>query len=283
MKLSIITINYNNRDGLQKTIDSVVNQTWRDFEWIIIDGGSTDGSRELIEKYQEHFAYWCSEPDKGVYNAMNKGIAKAQGEYMNFMNSGDCFYEKDTLQKVFSTKREADILYGNVNCITNCNNYFLSYPKELSTPYFLYRGLCHQASFIKTSLLKDKKYCEDFKIVSDWQRFFEWFREGKTYKHIDLIIADFDTTGISETLTSRHLLERNMVCEELFGKENMKWVSESILLQEQYDKTNNDDVKRILNIKAHGGKRYEFTRFFMRFIIWTYRIEDMCGIKVHWK
>ena len=78
MKLSIITINYNNKAGLQKTIDSVVAQTWRDFEWIIIDGGSTDGSKELIEQYQQHFAYWCSEPDKGVYNAMNKGIDKAK-------------------------------------------------------------------------------------------------------------------------------------------------------------------------------------------------------------
>ena len=76
MKLSIITINYNNRDGLQKTIDSVVAQTWRDFEWIIIDGGSTDGSKELIEKYKDHFAFWCSEPDKGICNAMNKGIPR---------------------------------------------------------------------------------------------------------------------------------------------------------------------------------------------------------------
>ena len=94
MKLSIITINYNNCDGLQKTIDSVIAQTWRDFEWIVIDGGSTDGSKELLEQYKEHFSYWCSEPDKGIYNAMNKGIAKANGDYLNFMNSGDAFYEK---------------------------------------------------------------------------------------------------------------------------------------------------------------------------------------------
>ena len=80
MKLSIITINYNNKAGLQKTIDSVICQTWKDYEWIIIDGGSTDGSKELIEQYQQYFAYWCSEPDKGVYNAMNKGITKAKGE-----------------------------------------------------------------------------------------------------------------------------------------------------------------------------------------------------------
>ena len=85
MKLSIITVNLNNREGLQKTIDSVVNQTFRDFEWIVIDGGSTDGSKELIEQYADHFAYWVSEPDKGIYNAMNKGIKVAKGEYLQFL------------------------------------------------------------------------------------------------------------------------------------------------------------------------------------------------------
>ena len=113
MKLSIITINYNNLEGLKKTYESVVCQTWTDYEWIIIDGGSTDGSREFIEEHQDKFAYWCSEPDKGVYNAMNKGIAKAQGEYLNFMNSGDRFYDHQTLNEVFSSGFQEDILYGN--------------------------------------------------------------------------------------------------------------------------------------------------------------------------
>ena len=114
MKLSIITVNYNNRDGLQKTIDSVICQTFKDYEWIIIDGGSTDGSRELIEQYQDHFAYWCSEPDKGVYNAMNKGIAKAKGEYVNFMNSGDCFADANVLERLFADGYDEDIIAGLV-------------------------------------------------------------------------------------------------------------------------------------------------------------------------
>ena len=91
MKLSIITVNLNNLEGLKKTYESVVCQTFTDYEWLVIDGGSTDGSREFIEQHQDKFAYWCSEPDKGIYNAMNKGIVKAKGEYLNFMNSGDCF------------------------------------------------------------------------------------------------------------------------------------------------------------------------------------------------
>ena len=90
MKLSIITINYNNLEGFKKTAESVINQTWKEFEWIIIDGGSTDGSKEYIVKLNydltrngwNPIAYWCSEPDKGIYNAMNKGIGKAKGEYL---------------------------------------------------------------------------------------------------------------------------------------------------------------------------------------------------------
>ena len=90
--LSIITVNLNNCDGLQKTIDSVVGQTFTDYEWIVIDGGSMDGSRELIEQYADCLAYWCSEPDNGIYNAMNKGISRATGEWLLFLNSGDSLF-----------------------------------------------------------------------------------------------------------------------------------------------------------------------------------------------
>ena len=89
MKLSIITINYNNREGLKKTINSVINQTFRDFEYILIDGGSEDGSKEIILQHEAQFSYWRSEKDHGIYNAMNKGILAAKGDYLLFLNSGD--------------------------------------------------------------------------------------------------------------------------------------------------------------------------------------------------
>ena len=89
MRLSIITINYNNREGLRKTIESVVNQTYRNFEYIIIDGGSTDGSVEVVKEYADRISYWVSEPDNGIYNAMNKGVLAANGKYIQFLNSGD--------------------------------------------------------------------------------------------------------------------------------------------------------------------------------------------------
>ena len=92
-KISVITINYNNKSGLEKTIQSVISQTYFELEYIIIDGGSSDGSIDVIKKYENKIDYWISEQDKGIYNAMNKGIAQAHGEYCNFMNSGDCFHD----------------------------------------------------------------------------------------------------------------------------------------------------------------------------------------------
>ena len=214
MKLSIITINYNNKAGLQKTIDSVVSQTWRDFEWIIIDGGSTDGSKELIEQYQQHFAYWCSEPDKGVYNAMNKGIAKAKGEYLNFMNSGDSFVCDSTLMDVFTKEISADIVAGPVMLSTGRR---LFQYQEDTFQMFMHDGLCHQSSFIKKNLFENYSYREDYRLVSDWIAFFEWiFLEKRSFHYTDVNIVLYDTNGMSsEGELVRN--ERERYLKERFG------------------------------------------------------------------
>ena len=113
-KISIITINYNNLEGLKRTMESVVNQTWREFEYIVIDGGSTDRSAAYIASQSENIDYWVSEPDNGIYNAMNKGIAKATGEYLLFLNSGDSFYDANVLQNVSNFfNNDLSIIYGN--------------------------------------------------------------------------------------------------------------------------------------------------------------------------
>lgn len=206
MTLSIITINYNNREGLQKTIDSVLSQTWKDYEWIVIDGGSTDSSREMIEQYQEHFAYWCSEPDRGVYHAMNKGITKAQGKYLSFMNSGDTFYDKDTLNDVFSKERSSDILYGD--CLQVFEHYkkLLSYPQPMEL-YTIYGcPLCHQAMIIRTSLLKNRGYDESYKICADYKHLLEVTMRGATYEHVGIVVCQYDMNGISSNY--RDLFQR---------------------------------------------------------------------------
>jgi len=197
MTLSIITINYNNREGLQKTIDSVLSQTWKDYEWLIIDGGSTDGSKELIEQYKEHFAYWCSEPDKGVYNAMNKGIAKAKGEYLNFMNSGDCFYEAGTLKNVFSKERKAAILYGDCMQIYPDHNHVIKYPIQMEFYTIYMHPICHQSLFINKTLLKERNYDEAYTIYADWKQLMEETIQGATLEHIGCIVCRYDMSGMS--------------------------------------------------------------------------------------
>ena len=197
MKLSIITINFNNKDGLQKTIDSVISQTWKDFEWIIIDGGSTDGSKELIEQYQQYIAYWCSEPDKGVYNAMNKGIAKARGEYLNFMNSGDLFYEPTTLWNVFHEKLWGDVVYGDNIAIDNGKELIWQYPHHMELEYFYEKNICHQAMFIKCSILKKEGYDESYKIYGDWARWLMIAFDGGTFQYVPYFVCKYELGGIS--------------------------------------------------------------------------------------
>ena len=208
--LSIITINYNNLLGLQKTIDSVLSQSFEDYEWILIDGGSTDGSKELLEKYQEHFAFWCSEPDKGIYNALNKGLQLAHGNYVQFLNSGDWLYENTTLEKVFTiVDGKDDIYYGDniqINEDNNKNPYI--YPDELGFLFFPYNNICHQATFYRQSLFDNNLYDESFSIVSDWAMNLKLLFSGATFKHLNQFIVYYDNRGRSSAADQKHHIER---------------------------------------------------------------------------
>lgn len=210
MRLSIITINYNNLKGLKKTIDSVISQTFSDFEWIVIDGGSTDGSCELIEQHQDHFAYWCCEPDKGVYNAMNKGLSHAQGDYVQFLNSGDWLYEDSTLKKVLSQiDSEYDIYYGNMVQVNDSGELNpITYPDELGFFFFPYNNICHQATFYRRSLFDNNPYDETFSIVSDWAMNIKLSLEGCTYKHLNQNVVYYDNCGRSSETDQKHHIER---------------------------------------------------------------------------
>ncbi len=217
MKLSIITVNLNNKEGLQKTIDSVVSQTFKDFEWIVIDGGSTDGSKELIEKYSDHISYWVSEPDKGIYNAMNKGIGVAKGEYLEFLNSGDYLNDHNTLSEFFSVSNQSDILYGNTLLQSDGKLVRIPQQKNYLTCYHMACGtICHPSAFIKKKLFDDfGLYDETLKIVSDWKFFFETIIIRKcsiSYYDIDIVV--FDNHGISSTNTKQLSDERIYVLKQ---------------------------------------------------------------------
>lgn len=248
MKLSIITVNLNNRDGLQKTIDSVICQTFRDFEWIVIDGGSIDGSKELIGQYADYFAYWVSEPDKGIYNAMNKGIKVAKGEYLQFLNSGDCLYKSTTLNDVFGGSPTGEIIYGD--CAVRVTDTLLQeirYKPVFSLKIFLDGSFNHQSSFIKRELFAEELYDETLRIVSDRKFFIRKAMEGNRFTHVNHIIATFDTNGISSTQ------------EALLQKENVKVTSEEVpdcileinkTVEELQDALNDWQVKNIRELRG---------------------------------
>lgn len=213
-KLSVITINYNNRDGLQKTIEGVINQTFTDYEYIVIDGGSTDGSTDVIRKYAEKIDYWVSEPDKGIYHAMNKGILKAQGEYCNFINSGDYYTQNNILEQIFCQPQSEDILSGLYR--TDINQELNGHLIPLSMLSFVKTSIGHPSSFIKRNLFNNHLYDERFKIVSDWKFFIESVVfQNCTVKNIPEIVAVFDSTGISSTSRELEQQEKDTVLQEL--------------------------------------------------------------------
>lgn len=216
VKFSIITINYNNKEGLRKTIESVINQSSKDVEYIIIDGGSTDGSVDVIKEYVSHIDYWVSEPDKGIYNAMNKGIMQAHGEYLNFMNSGDCFYNAQVLDKIVPLL-QSDIVTGEESC-------FRRIVRGNITMFDFVKGtISHQASFIKKELFINHLYDENYKIVSDWKFFMEAiiFRNC-SFRKVGIIVCDFDQTGVGTIHPKLNEKERQEVLKEKFPERVLK-------------------------------------------------------------
>ena len=254
MKLSIITINYNNLEGLKRTYESVVSQTCQDFEWIIIDGGSTDGSKEFIEEHQAQFAYWCSEPDKGIYNAMNKGIVKATGEYLNFMNSGDCFYDEHTLEKVFSQELMADLVYGDwIRVYPDHEEYKAAPPKAFYATVF-FDNVCHQAMFIKCNVLRQRGYDDNMYILADWKRWIEMSLDGQTFQYIPLTICRFEATmGLSETVSEQHSRERERLYDLMPVEISRQIKKYNKLYLQNWEYNNNPIIYDTIRIASKGS------------------------------
>ena len=195
--ISIVTVNLNNKEGLEKTMNSVFDQTFfQNIEFITIDGGSTDGSKELIEQYKDKLAYWCSEKDGGIYPAMNKAIPHINGEYCLFLNSGDYLCDNDVIEKVVPLL-DCGIVYGNEWKYKN-HLKLTKYPDKLDELFFKTTSLPHQSSFIRTDLLKQHPYSEQWKIISDWEFFRERIMVDKvSYHHINIPISVYDEHGFS--------------------------------------------------------------------------------------
>jgi len=234
-KLSIITVNLNNKNGLVDTAESVIAQTWTDYEWIIIDGGSTDGSVEVIKKYvdkTDKLVYWCSEPDGGIYQGMNKGIEKAGGEYCWFLNSGDYAYKNTTLAEIFANEFDEDIVYGDMEFTLPAKlitkhpylevNFFDFVKNTKNKNPCRIANWCgcmiipHQASFIKRELLirlglyNTKNYTmaadKEFLIRSI-------FKHNAKVKHVKNIFATFVLDGASSAF-SNNKTQRLLLVED---------------------------------------------------------------------
>lgn len=214
--LSIITVNYNNNIGLIKTLESVKKQTFSSFEHIIIDANSKDGSKDTILKYEKettHLTYWCSEPDKGIYDGMNKGIERASGEYIYFLNSGDCLIE-NIIQKI--PFDGTGYIYGDIKFIGRKKNRIEKAPNNVDLVFLWTKYLPHPACFIHKSLFENQLYDTNYKIVADWIHSFQCiiFNEC-SYKHIPLVISEYDQNGISSNYQEAQ-------------KERCKWLKANI-------------------------------------------------------
>jgi glycosyltransferase involved in cell wall biosynthesis len=226
--ISIITINRNNAVGLEKTMRSVATQTSKEFEYIVVDGASTDESVAVVKSLESEFAHlkWVSEPDTGIYNAMNKGISMASGDYIQILNSADCLAAEDVTRRMLVEIEKSgnpSILYGNmVKCFPDGRKVVdKSFAGEEITMLGMYTGtLNHDPVYIRRDLFeKYGYYDEGLKIVSDWK----WYLQaiimgGEKPQYVDMDVTLFDMTGISETNKELDKAERKAVLEQLFPK-----------------------------------------------------------------
>ena len=211
---SVVTVSFNCAGLIAKTIESVLRQDYASLEYIVIDGGSTDGTAEIIREYQDRLAYWCSEPDGGIYQGMNKGIQQAQGDWIIFMNAGDTFADDHVLTQIasYADKERCDILYGDI---------FTTKDEELrlktaSSPCNKQRMyFCHQAAFVKTSILKATPFNTKFKMSADLFFFKHCRLLGYHFLHVPVTVAVYDSRGISNTQRIKGLQENIRIVKEL--------------------------------------------------------------------
>lgn len=227
-KFSIITVTYNAGKVLEDTIQSVVFQTYRNVEYIIVDGGSTDNTLDVVHKYQERISKVISEPDKGLYDAMNKGIRMATGDYLCFLNAGDELHENETLQKIVYTlkgKELPDVIYGET-AIVDEEGHFL-HMRRLSTPEHLHwksfkEGMlvCHQAFFARRELALANPYDLRYRFSADFDWCIRIMKQSKDLHNTHLTLIDYLNEGMTTQNHKASLKERFRIMTKHYG-----WIS----------------------------------------------------------
>lgn len=240
-KISIITVTFNCQGSIESTINSILMQDFSNFELIIIDGASTDGTLNVINKYKRRIKCIVSEPDNGIFDAMNKGIERAAGDFVLFMNSGDTFVNNHVLSLI-NFDKEYGVIYGNM--VINIRNKKLECKPEpffKSKDYIKTMGICHQCIFVRTDLAKHYKFSQEFKIAADFNMIFQIWKKGYKFKYVDVPIANYDTTGFSAQNYPKQLKE---ICR-IWGIEN-KFTTKLVLLYLTSKATLKCNIKKIL-------------------------------------
>ncbi len=222
--ISVITIVYNAIDLLEDTIQSVIQQTYPNIEYIIVDGGSKDGTLQIIERFKDHISQWISEPDKGLYDAMNKGLKMATGDFVWFINAGDKINELDTVDKMMTHyTANTDILYGEVmmvneegrNLGTRSEITTHRLPKKLTWKSMAFgMVVCHQAILIRRNICP---MYETDNLTADIDWVIRALQKSKETKHSNLILAQYLTGGISKKRHQQSLMDRYQVLKKHFG------------------------------------------------------------------
>ncbi len=222
MKLSVITIVFNDVENIEKTINSVFSQTYSNIEYIIIDGASKDGTVDIIKKYSDKLFFWSSEPDAGLYDAMNKGINKARGDYVCFLNSGDLFFEENTIEKMFSSTKnnEVDIFYGETVIIdskgTVKGKRRLSAPKQMNWKSFKNGMLVSHQAFIP-ALKKVPKYDLKYKYSGDFDWCIKIMKNSKKIHNTNQILIRYLDGGLTKQRLIKSLKERFRIMSKYYG------------------------------------------------------------------
>lgn len=207
MIVTIITVCRNHAKELERTIRSVESQTWQEKEYLVIDGASTDDTLDVIKAHEASITRWVSEPDQGIYDAMNKGVKMAQGEWVIFMNAGDTFAGDDTLQRVFGSAQDADVIYGDV--IKE------ELVKKAEAPRNAHRMFyCHQSAFVRTSCLREFPFDIRHRMSADFKQVKQLYLSGKRFRQLDFPVANFDTQGVSNKNRSAGLYDNIQVIRE---------------------------------------------------------------------
>ena len=219
-KLTVITVVYNNARDIERTLLSVLNQTYANIEYIVIDGGSTDGTVDLIRIYKDRIAKLISEPDKGIYDAMNKGLAVATGDYVLFMNSGDELYSPQTVANVFATATDADIYYGETEMINDKGESLgqrrHKAPERFSWRSFKYgMNVSHQAIYIKRSLVE--LYDPQYQLSADIDWIIRAAKKAKTIVNVNQYVAKYLVGGMSKAKHRQSLQERFNIMKRYYG------------------------------------------------------------------